>query len=171
MRNLKYFLLLMIAFTSLSLITVRTSRLSESINPGDPIPDIKELKSLSGETINLSDLKGQKVLVNFWAAYDANSRRDNVLFSKITGEEDSPIKMVSVSFDKSKSVFERTVTMDEVDKNGQYYVQENAHSAIGQLYKLDHGFKNFLIDESGTILEVDISPEQLCQHLTKDKRN
>lgn len=169
MRNLKYFLLLVIALTSLSLITVRTSRLSESINPGDPIPDIKNLENISGETMSLSDLKGQKVLVNFWAAYDANSRRDNVLLSKLTGEEDSPIKMVSVSFDKSKSVFERTVTVDEVDEDGQYYVQANTHSALVELYKLDHGFKNFLVDESGTILEVNVSPEELSQHLTREK--
>lgn len=169
MRNLKYVLIAVVAITSLSLITARTSRLSESINPGDPIPDIKNLENVSGETMSLSDLKGQKVLVNFWAAYDANSRRDNILFSKLTGEEDSPIKMVSVSFDKSKSVFAKTVTVDGVDKNCQYYVQANTHSALVERYKLEQGFKNFLVDEDGKILEVNLSPEELSQHITREK--
>lgn len=169
MRNLKYLLIAVVAITSLSLITARTSRLSESINPGDPIPDIKNLENVSGETMSLSDLKGQKVLVNFWAAYDANSRRDNILLSKLTGDEDSPIKMVSVSFDKSKSVFEKTVTVDEVDESCQYYVQANTHSALVERYKLEQGFKNFLVDEDGKILEVNLSPEKLSQHITREK--
>lgn len=169
MKNLKYFLVAIVALMSLSLITVRTSRLSESINPGDPIPDITDLETVSGATMSLSDLRGQKVLVNFWAAYDANSRRDNILFSKLTEEENSPIRMVSVSFDKSKSVFERTVSADEVDMNCQYYVEANAHSALVERYKLDKGFKNFLVDEKGTILEVNLSPEQLSRYLAEDR--
>ena len=169
MRNLKYFLIAVVAVMSLSLITVRTSRLSESINPGDPIPDINNLENVSGSTMSLSDLRGQKVLVNFWAAYDANSRRDNILFSKLTEEEDSPIRMVSVSFDKSKSVFEKTVSVDEVDENSQYYVEANAHSALVERYKLDKGFKNFLVDEDGRILEVNLSPEQLSRHLAENR--
>lgn len=153
---------------SLSLITVGTSRLSEGINPGKPIPDIKNLENVSGATINLSDLRGQKVLVNFWAAYDANSRRDNVLISQMLEKEDSSIKMVSVSFDKSKSVFEKTVAMDGIDENNQFYAQAELHSKLVEQHDLNRGFKNYLIDEKGVILEMNLSPEDLSQHLIRN---
>lgn len=153
---------------SLSLVTVRTSRFSEDISLGNPIPDIKNLENVSGSTINLSDLKGQKVLVNFWAAYDANSRRDNILLSRMAEREDSQIKIVSVSFDKSKSVFEKTVAMDGIDKECQYYAQAELHPKLVEQYSLNEGFKNYLIDEKGVILEVNLSPEDLSQHLNRN---
>ena len=168
MKCLKYFLIVCTALMFLSLITIRTSRLSEGINPGNPIPDIKDLENVSGQTINLSDLKGQKVLVNFWAAYDANSRRDNILLSKLAEQTDCPVKVVSVSFDKSKSVFEKTVVMDEVDGKSQFYAQANIRPELVEQYKLDKGFKNYLIDEEGVILEVNLSPEDLLRHMSKN---
>lgn len=168
MKCLKYLLLVIITLSSLSLITVRTSRLSEGINPGKPIPDIKNLENISGSTINLSDLKGQKVLVNFWAAYDANSRRDNVILSKLTAKEESTIKMVSVSCDKSKSVFEKTVAMDGIDVSSQYYAKAELHPELVEMYDLNKGFKNILIDEKGVIIDVNLSPETLNQHLIRN---
>lgn len=168
MKYLKYFSLMAVAVISLSLVTERTSRLSDGISPGNPIPDIEDLENLSGTTINLSDLRGQKVLVNFWAAYDANSRRDNILFSKITEQQDSSIRMVSVSFDRSKSVFEKTVVMDEIDTDNQYYAQANIHPKLVELYKSGKGIKNYLLDEKGIILDVDLTPEDLSQHLSRN---
>jgi peroxiredoxin len=38
------------------------------IRPGQPAPDF-DLPALSGETLRLSDLKGQVVLVNLWATW------------------------------------------------------------------------------------------------------
>ncbi|MFV0518476.1 MAG: peroxiredoxin family protein, partial [Aminipila sp.] len=83
MKYLKYFLIAGITFISLSSNMSRTSSLSEGIYPGNLLPDIKNLVNESGTKINLSDLRGQKVLVNFWAAYDAYSHKDNVLLSHL----------------------------------------------------------------------------------------
>lgn len=168
MKCLKYFLIVSVALTFLSLITVRTSRLSEGINPGNPIPDIKDLENVSGQTINLSDLKGQKVLVNFWAAYDASSRKDNILLSKLAEKSNCPVKVISVSFDKSKSVFAKTVAMDEVNKCSQYYAKANIRPSLVEQYKLDGGFKNYLIDENGVIIKVNLSPDDLLRHLNQN---
>lgn len=157
-----------IAIITSSLVTIKTSRISEGTNPGKSIPDIKNLINVSGSTINLSDLKGQKVLVNFWAAYDANSRRDNVLLATMANKDSSPVKIISVSVDKSKSVFEKTVVMDEVDSSSQFYVQANIHPELVELYQLDNGFKNYLIDEQGVILEVNLSPEDFSRHMIQN---
>jgi len=36
--------------------------------PGKPAPDF-QLKSLDGQTISLSELRGRPVLINFWATW------------------------------------------------------------------------------------------------------
>lgn len=45
-----------------------TASIGRTPSAGDPAPDFT-LKNLEGETINLSDFKGQPVLINFWATW------------------------------------------------------------------------------------------------------
>lgn len=166
MKYLKYLLIVGIAFISLSSHMSRTSRLSEGIYPGNLLPDIKNLENKSGAKIKLSDLKGQKVLVNLWAAYDANSRKNNVLFSNIIEKRNYPVQLVSISFDKNESVFERTLVMDKIDREYQFMVKQEDFVEMFDLYRLEAGFKNYLIDENGVIIGMNLSPEELDQALT-----
>ena len=161
MKYLKYALIMGVALISLSSNTSRTSRLSEGIYPGNLLPDIKNLENVSGTKMNLSDLRGQKVLINFWAAYDAYSHKENVLFSHIIENKQYPLQMVSVSFDKSESVYERTLTMDRIDKEYQFLAKDNISSDLFNLYQLERGFKNYLLDENGVIIAMNLSPKDL----------
>jgi peroxiredoxin len=166
MKYAKYLLIVGIAFISLSSNTTGTSSLSsEGIYPGSLFPDIRNLENVSGTKFNLSDLRGQKVLVNLWAAYDARSHKDNVLFSNLIENKKYPVLMVSVSFDKNESVFERTLAMDKIDTKNQFLANEDVHSELFERYRLKQGFKNYLIDENGVIVATNLSPEDLDQYL------
>lgn len=168
MKCLKYFLVVGLVLISLSSNTTRTSRLSEGIYPGNLFSDITNLENVSGTKINLSDLKGQKVLVNLWAAYDAASRRDNVLFSNVIEKENYPVKMVSICFDQSESVFKRTVSLDQIDIQYQFMAKSNVRADLFDRYQLEKGFKNYLIDENGLILAINLTPSDLGNLLTKN---
>lgn len=48
---------------------------SEQLAEGEMAPDF-ELRTLAGETIRLSDLKGRKVMLNFWASWCAPCRTE-----------------------------------------------------------------------------------------------
>jgi len=157
-----------VIFLSLSSYTSRTSSLSEGIYPGNLLPDIKNLENKSGTKIDLSDLRGQKVLVNFWAAYDAYSHKDNVLFSHIIENKDYPVQMVSISFDKSESVFEKTLTMDGVDTKYQFLAKGDLSSDLFNLYQLGRGFKNYLVDENGVIIGMNLTPNELDRALNEN---
>nr|WP_255490554.1 thioredoxin-like domain-containing protein [Dysgonomonas sp. 511] len=139
----------------------RTSSLSEGIYPGNQFPDIKNLENKSGTRMNLSDLRGQKVLINFWAAYDAYSRKDNVLFSHMIDKKKYPLHMVSVSFDKNEAVYEKTLLMDKIDSKYQFMAKDNVSSSLFNFYELERGFKNFLLDEEGVIIAVNLTPSGL----------
>jgi peroxiredoxin len=170
MKYAKYFLIVGvgIALIGLSSNTTRTSELSsEGIYPGNRFPDIKNLENEKGSKMNLSDLKGQKVLVNFWAAYDAPSHKDNVLFANVIESKKYPVKMVSVSFDKNKPVFERTLAMDHVNTEYQFIVKSDEYSDLYSRYQLWRGFRNYLIDEDGVIMAMNLTPNDLDQLLNK----
>lgn len=169
MKYVKYFLIVGIALISLSSNTTRNSGLSsEGIYPGNLFPDIKKLENVLGTKINLSDLKGQKVLVNFWAAYDAPSHRDNVLFSNVIKNNNYPVQMVSLSFDRSESVYRKTLNVDRIDETYQFLVQDNVSTDLFDRYQLGKGFKNYLIDENGVIVAMNLTPGDLGQLLNKN---
>ena len=169
MKYAKYFLFVGIALIGLSSNTTRTSGLSsEGIYPGNLFPDIKNLENISWTKMNLSNLKGQKILVNFWAAYDAPSHKDNVLFANVIENKKYPVRMVSVSFDKNESVFERTLTMDRIDAKYQFIAKNDAYSRLYNHYQLRKGVKNYLIDENGVIMAMNLSPNDLDQLLKKN---
>ena len=168
MKYLKYILIAGIAFISLSSNTSSTSSPSEGIYPGNICPDIKNLENELGTKINLSDLKGQKVLVNFWAAYDAYSRKDNVLFSHLVENKKYPVQMISVSFDKNESVFEKTLSMDKIDPSYQFIAKGDVSSSLFSQFQLEKGFKNYLIDENGVIIAMNLTAKELDQLLNEN---
>lgn len=161
MKYFRYFLILGVTFISLASYKTETTQPSEGIYPGDLFPDIKNIENVSGAKINMLDLKGKKVLVNFWAASNADSRKDNVLFSNIITRKGYPIQMVSISFDRSETVFEKTVAIDRIDKENQFWVNGKVHSELFKRYQLEKGFKSYLIDENGIIMAVNLTPENL----------
>jgi len=115
----------------------------------------------SGKTFSLEHLRGVKVLVNFWAAYDAESHIKNVQFWNALQQKDYPMQMLSVSFDKSKGVYEKTLKLDGIDAGYHFYDVKGKDSEVYKTYKLDNGFKNYLLDENGVILAMDLNPHEL----------
>ena len=141
--------------------TTRTSGISEGINPGNMIPDF-ELKQDSVQGIRLSDLRGQKILISLWAAYDADSHMKNLLLWNSLQKEGFPVKMISISFDLSKSIFEKTLDMDGISKESQYIDIAGKKSEIYRKCQLaKKGFNNFLVDENGVIVATNLTPKKL----------
>lgn len=166
MKYAKYLLIVSLVFIGLTSNTTGTSsRSTEGIYPGNMFPDIKNLENASGTKLNLSDLRGKKVLVNLWAAYDANSHKDNVLLSNLIESKNYPVEMVSVSFDKNESIFKKTLAIDKIDLTNQFMANEKNYSDLFDTYQLKKGFKNYLIDEKGVIIAMNLSPEDLDRYL------
>ncbi|MEN9918066.1 MAG: hypothetical protein RL662_502 [Bacteroidota bacterium] len=159
MKYLKYFFIAGVLLIASS-YTTRSSEISKGLYPGNLMPELK-LNDNAGKTLNLERLKGVKVLVNFWAAYDAKSHMENVLLWNTLLKENYPVVMVSVSFDKTKSVFEKTLNMDGIDPKHQYFEALGTDSEIYKRYELERGFKNYLIDENGQIMAMNLTPTDL----------
>ena len=159
---MKYVNFCLAAITSLLLMSssIKTEKTSTGYYPGEQIPNIV-LNGLGGQHLDLSDYKGKKVVLNFWAAYDARSRASNVQLYNYLKENESDVTFLSISFDENRNVFEKTAFLDKIDLSSQFCDENGTDSEIYKDFQLRKGFKNYLIDESGVILAIDLSVDKL----------
>ncbi|MGM9758607.1 MAG: thioredoxin-like domain-containing protein [Parabacteroides sp.] len=130
------------------------------LNPGDLAPRIESLEKDSH--VRFQNQEGRYTLLNFWAVYDAESRMRNVQLSNLAGKCD-PQKLIlcSVSLDEMKSVFEETIKTDRLEGTIQWQEAAGKASPVYEMYKLNKGFRNFLIDDKGVIVAANVTPNQL----------
>jgi len=141
----------------------KTDKPSVGYYPGEQIPSIA-LDDAFGKRLDLYSYKGKKVVINFWAAYDAPSRATNVLLDNVLKSYEDVV-FLSVSFDENRQVFEKTLLWDNIESNSQFCDANGSKSKLYKEFKLDKGFKSYLIDENGVIMAINVSPEALESNL------
>jgi hypothetical protein len=129
------------------------------LTPGDTAPRIENLSN--NESISFTNTKGQYTLLNFWAAYDAASRKRNVALANAMNGLDGKVVLQSVSFDSSQAIFEGVVKMDSLKTNTQHIANKTNSRKLFKEYALKKGFTNYLIDAEGTIVAKNVSPEEI----------
>lgn len=135
-------------------------KFTEGIQPGNLAPGI-----------NLQDvnLKSKNyVLLQFWAAYDAQSRIKNTrMHNVISHLETDDIELVSVSLDENESVFRGVIKADDLSPETQFNEPEGRNSEVFKTYRLNAGFNNWLIDSNGMIVAKNVSPEEIAGYVAK----
>ncbi len=116
------------------------------------------------------------VLINYWAAYNAKSHIENIKFARITNQykqkqffKAKGIKMMSLSLEESKSVFEETVRRDDLTGVRTIHLENGLKSEIAKTHEVnDEQFANFLLDSKGVIIAKNFSPSELEQILSQN---
>ncbi len=121
-----------------------------------------------GQTFSLQHLSGEYVLLSFWASYDAASREQNVRLSRAVAKMPQQVRMVSVSFDVYHSVFQETVKSDGINPMFSYVDLAGEKSAVFKLYRLKHGFKNYLLNPQGVIIAKDVQADELAGYIERE---
>lgn len=117
------------------------------------------------QPLNLSPSKHDGyTLLSFWASYDAASRAMNTSLRHIA-ENDARIRMVSVSFDHYESVYRASMMQDGNQDCNSYRETDGENSEIYKSYGLKNGFTNYLIDNKGVIVAINITPDRLSDFL------
>ena len=73
--------------------------------------------------------------------------------------------MVSVSFDDYKSIFNETIKKDQIDTPNCFVETEGENSELFKTYRLNKGFKNYLLDENGVIIAKNITAKDISSYL------
>ena len=136
------------------------------LSVGDVAPDFR-IESTSGEQypLKLADFKGHYVLLSFWASYDAQSRMQNVSLNNALRSDAPNVKMVSISFDEYRSVFEETIRKDQIVTPTCFVETKGESSGLFKKYRLGRGFTNYLLDENGVIIAKNVSAAELSAYL------
>ncbi|XIH35918.1 thiol-disulfide oxidoreductase (plasmid) [Cytobacillus firmus] len=146
---------------------------SEGLSEGDAPPDF-ELKTLEGKTIRLSDYKGKKVILNFWASwcppckaemphmetyYKTNAKKQNIeiIAVNLTNLERGSNKLEQVkNFVKDY----RLTFQIPLDENGD----------VGRTYQTLSIPTSYMIDSNGLINKKIIGPMdgEMIEKLVKE---
>jgi len=117
---------------------------------GDATTPVLKLESLKGEMLDLKDLEGNVVLVQFWATYCTPCRVEmpsmNNLIKKLE-ESKTPFKIIAVNMGETKEEVQKFV--DEVKP--EFTILMDATGENTQAWNVFAAPSNFVIDTKGKI--------------------
>lgn len=138
---------------------------------GEKAPDF-ELKTPAGKKIELSDLKGKVVLIDFWASWCGPCRRENPnvvqahdKYHKAKFQNGKGFEVFSVSLDRTEDAWVKAIESDGLIWK---YHGMDVGSTVAKLYGVSSIPTAFLIDGDGIIVASGAELRGMGLHLKLD---
>lgn len=136
------------------------------LNKGQLAPDFK-LQTLKGETVQLNDYRGQRVIVNFWATWCPPCRAEIPDFQKLYENEN--VEILAVNLTGTEESIEHVQTFVE-DFNMTFPVLMDENSDVSSTYQVRAYPTSYMIDSNGRVqfvamgaMNYDLMIQQLAQ--------
>jgi peroxiredoxin len=134
---------------------------------GDLAPDIA-LKNKDGKVIKLSDLRGQIVLLDFWASWCGPCRMENPNVVKVYNEFQSKgFTVYSVSIDSDMNKWLEAIAKDGLVWNNHVSELKGWQTDVIQSYQVKGIPATFLIDQNGYIVATNLRGDALRNKLVE----
>ena len=155
-RKITYIIILLLGmawiFVSADSSGTSTSGLIPAPQQGFLAPDF-ELQTTTNETIKLSDLRGQAVLVNLWATWCPPCRAEMPAIEKIHKEyKDDVLVVLAVNMTYQDTFANIAPFIDEYSLTFPILLDTN--NSVGSAYQLRSLPSTFFVDRDGIISEV-----------------
>ncbi|MDP4664181.1 MAG: TlpA family protein disulfide reductase, partial [Salibacteraceae bacterium] len=134
--------------------------------PGSPAPEIS-LPQPNGEMLSLSDLKGQYVLIDFWASWCGPCRRENPNVKRVYEKyHDKGFEILGVSLDKAANAWTAAIAQDGLTwkhvSDLQYW-----NSSVVPEYQITGIPLTVLVDKEGNIIAKNLRGPALEEKLAE----
>lgn len=116
---------------------------------GNLAPDF-ELMTAEGQTMKLSDYRGQRVFLNFWATWCPPCRAEMPDMQNLYLEQEEPFEILAVNLTKSEASEENIATFVE-DFGLTFPILLDTESEVAGLYNVSAVPTSFMIDTEGRI--------------------
>jgi peroxiredoxin len=125
--------------------TSQTTASKEGLAIGAKAPDF-ELKTLTGEKIKLSNLKGKKVMLNFWATWCPPCKAEMPAMEQFSKQMDKDIVILAVNIDPQLDV------QGFVDENKiTFPIPLDTDDKVNETYQVLSIPTTYFIDSKGII--------------------
>jgi peroxiredoxin len=155
-----------IVFLTVFLLMAQIIGFSQPGDIGDTAPEIS-LAAPDGNIVELSDLRGKLVLVDFWASWCGPCRFANKRIKPLYEKyKSSGFEILGVSIDNDEDAWKKAIKADKITWL-QVNQQGGWKSEVALQWNIEALPTTILIDKEGKILAVDPSEEKLEKMLKK----
>ncbi|MFN5416370.1 MAG: TlpA family protein disulfide reductase [Flavobacteriia bacterium] len=131
------------------------------LEPGKVAPDFSQNKA-DGTPLKLSDLKGNVVLLDFWASWCGPCRAENPNVVKLYNKyKDAGFTVMSVSLDNNKDKWLAAIAKDGLVWPNHVSDLKYWQNAVAQQYKVSGIPFTVLIDKEGKIINKNLRGAEL----------
>ncbi len=159
---------LALAFLSAGFIYKQGRQGNVGTNIGNIAPDLSMKGTDREKTHTLSDLRGNVVLVDFWASWCGPCRRENPnlvrayeKYKDAEFKDAEGFKIYSVSLDKNQKAWKKAIEKDELDWEHHVSDLNFWNSRAVKKYNIKGIPYNFLLDKNGKIVAKNLRGRKL----------
>ncbi len=136
----------------------------ELLQPGTEAPDFT-LPAPDGTSHTLSSLRGSYVVLDFWASWCPDCRKDIPAMKELHDKYGQRIKFVSISFDDKKDAWTRCIETNGMDWLHLSELKKWKETEVSRLYNIKWIPAMYLLDRQGNIILSTVMVEKLAAKL------